>query len=86
MIQKRKDSKQQLRVMVSNEAIKRASLIAQKTGLSMSQIVNDSIIRASGHQASIATGKDDFNVVKEDFYNSLKEAKHQIIEKYKDTT
>ena len=50
--------KQQLRIMLSPEALKRASLIAQKSGLTMSQVVDDALMRASLHQARMATASD----------------------------
>ena len=70
--------KQQLRIMLSPEALKRASLIAQKSGLTMSQVVDDALMRASVHQARIATASD-YKKSKKEFMDAIREGKEEII-------
>ena len=70
--------KQQLRIMLSPEALKRVSLIAQKSGLSISQIVEDSLMRTSMHQARISTASD-YKKSKKEFMDAIREGKEEII-------
>ena len=70
--------KQQLRIMLSPEALKRASLIAQKSGLTMSQVLEDSLMRTSMHQARIATASD-YKKSKKEFMDAIREGKEEIM-------
>ena len=69
--------KQQLRIMLSPEALKRVSLTAQKSGLTVSQIIEDAIMRNSYKQADIARNTD-YKRQKKEFMNQLEQAKSQI--------
>ena len=69
--------KQQLRIMLSPEALKRVSLIAQKSGLTISQIVEDSLMRTSMHQARISTASD-YKKSKQEFMEAIREGKEEV--------
>jgi hypothetical protein len=70
--------KQQLRIMLSPEALKRVSLIAQKSGLTISQIVEDSLMRTSMHQARIVTASD-YKKSKKEFMEAIRAGKEEVI-------
>mgnify|MGYP003660013095 CR=1 FL=1 len=77
-MKKEQSTTQQVRVMLKPEALRRASLIAQETGLSMSQIVNDALIRASVHQAKISK-QQDYKSSKQEFMDALKKSKREVM-------